>query len=253
MLLEVFFMHFPKVSIITAVYNSEEFLPQYFDSILSLNYPNLEVVLVDGLSSDNSVGIIRSYSDKLSLVFISENDAGTYDALNKGISLASGDYLIFLGADDKIASVHAINSIFEDCKLTEFDLIYGKFRFSGTDKVRGGPRDQKSILLNNICHQAIFYHRSVFSIVGNYDLDFPICADFDFNIRCFLEPRIRTKFVNTVIGCFQSGGASFAGCDDQFLLKQKRLIIDKMGYLAYYFNTIKQKLLLIAKKSGVIT
>ncbi len=246
-------MSLPKVSIITPIFNSEKYLTKFLDNLLLQDYQDLEVVIIDNESTDRSVEIIKQFSTVLNIIFKSEKDTGIYDAMNKGVGLASGEYLLFLGADDQINDNKTLKSVFENADYLSWDLIYGKFRFSGTEKVRGGPRDKKSILLNNICHQAIFYHRSVFSIVGNYNLDFPICADFDFNIRCFLEPRIRTKFLNTVIGCFQSGGASFAGCDAQFLLKQKRLIIDKMGYLAYYFNTIKQKLLLIAKKSGVIT
>lgn len=245
-------MHFPKVSIITPLFNSEYFLKEYFENILLINYPNLEIILVDGLSSDNSITIINSYKEKINIILLSEKDKGIYDAMNKGIDISNGEYIYFMGADDCLYNPDVFLNIFSNESNLRYDFIYGKFNFKNTNKIRGGERNNRNIFLNNICHQAIIYQKLVFNKIGKYNISYPICADYDLNIRCFNNKDIKIKYIDLVIGSFLSGGTSFCGCDNNFKKLQKKLIIDNLGYFTFFKHYLNQKLLLFLKKKRLI-
>jgi len=245
-------MYLPKVSIITPVYNSEKFLKDYFNNISQINYQNLEIIIIEGKSTDGSLDLINSYKCKLNLIIHSEKDFGIYDAMNKGINISSGEYIYFMGADDNLYDFDFFNTLFSDNSILEFDFIYGNFCFKASKKIRGGRRTKIDLLLNNICHQAIIYKRTIFDLIGFYNLKYKICADYDLNIRCFYNNEIKIKYINKVIGTFDSTGTSSFGCDNEFKNFRKQLIINNIGYFYYFNSIIYQNLLKVLKKWKIV-
>lgn len=245
-------MSLPKLTIITPVYNSEKYLKEYFENILLINYQNLEIIIVDGRSKDDSLKIINSYKNQLNLKVISEDDHGIYDAMNKGIKISMGDYIYFMGADDFLYNNDIFKKLLSDKTILEYDFIYGNFCFKFSKKIRGGMRNQEDILLHNICHQAIIYKKTIFNKIGFYNLKYKICADYDLNIRCFYSNQIKIKYINEVIGTFDSTGTSSNGCDKEFIKFHKQIIIQKLGYFYYIKYNIYQFLLKTLKKLKII-
>lgn len=184
-------------------------------SVVDQKYENLEYLILDGESTDNTLSIVRSYQDRVPFIRLySQKDNGIYDAMNNGLNLASGDWLFFLGGDDVFASDHILNDIFtKQADLVSVDLIYGKVKFKHCGILYGGETDLVTMMKNrrNICHQGIFYSRKVFDVVGIYDLKYPIYADFDLNIRCFRNRNISKKYIDMTIAIFNEEGRSKGG------------------------------------------
>ncbi len=113
-----------KISIITSVYNNKETISEAIESVLSQTYDDIEYIVVDGASTDGTVGIVNQYQDKIS-AFISEPDAGIYDGLNKGIALATGDVVGFLHSDDLYENHQVIEKVAEAFNKSQADSVYG--------------------------------------------------------------------------------------------------------------------------------
>ena len=182
-----------KISVITVCFNSQETIQKTIESVLSQSYENIEYIIVDGASTDNTLDIIAGYTDPRMKV-ISESDKGLYDAMNKGTALATGDYLSFMNSGD----VFADNEVLADIAGSlAGDLTYGNVIRIRTDgevcEKYGGRRYIKWLLLKGrmICHQAMFINREVMKRYG-YNLNYKITADF--NMLCRLV-RDKGEFV----------------------------------------------------------
>ncbi len=181
-------------------------------SVISQTYPNIEYIIVDGKSSDGTLNIIKKYEKHISRR-ISEEDAGLYDAMNKGIRLATGDYIQFLNAGDELAYETVLEEVMEKCAGADF--IYGytlkvnedKTEMKGWHKRTPKPEElsEKSFLNGMvICHQAMIVKRS---IVPDYDLKWKISGDIDWSIRTL--KRVKTKCLfDSVMIYFLEGGVS---------------------------------------------
>ena len=156
---------YPKVSIITVVYNGIEFLEETIKSVIAQTYPNIEYIIVDGGSKDGTLDIIKKYEAHISK-WISEPDKGIYDAMNKGIDLATGDWQNFLNAGDSFVDNNVLEKIFTT-NLENITLVYGdiiairengqKLNVNAIDL-----KDDKSIIKGmKVCHQAIFYNKNI--------------------------------------------------------------------------------------------
>jgi glycosyltransferase involved in cell wall biosynthesis len=172
----------PLVTIITVVRNGAATIALTLESVRAQCYLSVEHIIVDGASTDETVEIIKSYhSDHLR--WISEPDQGIYDAMNKGISLARGDWLLFLGADDVLADPDVLSDIFQQQELAPYDLVCGGSSYIGGK--RCVPRlDWHTKLFNTIHHQAAFYRRSLFNDF-RYRLDIPVVADYEMNFLIY--------------------------------------------------------------------
>ena len=207
----------PKVSIIIVTFNAEKQIHSAVKSVIDQSYDNKELIIVDGASSDNTLEIIKNYADKAPyLKWISEPDKGVYDAMNKGINIASGEWLYFLGADDFILNSDVINSIFNYNLQDGFDLLYGNVIMSPKNKIYDGPFDRSKILLKNICHQAAFYKKSIHNTIGLYDINYKSLSDWHFNIKCFFNDKIEIKYIPQLIANFTTGGISKQNIDLDF-------------------------------------
>jgi glycosyltransferase involved in cell wall biosynthesis len=164
----------------------------------------LQYIIIDGGSTDATVSIINAYRGKVAH-FVSEPDRGIYDAMNKGISLASGEWLYFLGADDMLASNDIIQSVFL-ADLTRYSLIIGDVVAVGSGKRYVSKYDWRLLFKNTISHQGAFYRRALFESFL-YDTNTRISGDYELNLKAYLEKR-RAKKVTSVIASCGNGGVS---------------------------------------------
>jgi glycosyltransferase involved in cell wall biosynthesis len=204
----------PVCSIVIPTYNSDKTLQRALDSVLAQTFPDFEVLVIDGLSTDKTPGMIRDYTarDKR-MRFVSEKDLGIYDAMNKGIDLAKGDWVYFLGSDDQLHKNDVLASVFTKKENLSSDVLYGDVYSPLFNGIYDGEFDAEKILNRNICHQAIFFRKEVFSRVGKYNLKYKGYADWDHNFRWFFSDGISHRYVATVIADFAAGGFSHASED----------------------------------------
>lgn len=186
----------PKISIITIVRNGMPFVTDTIKSVLAQHYDRLEYIVVDGGSTDGTLDVIRSYSDRISK-WISEPDDGIADAFNKGLAFATGDYIQFLNADDALASADVVAEMIELIVESGFpELVYGDCdvldRESGKLTYRASieftPEGLKKGKI--LPHPSLFAHRSYFETYGNFDTDFRIAMDFEWLLRGACEIRV---------------------------------------------------------------
>jgi len=238
---------YPLVTIITVVYNGIDFLEDTIKSVIAQKYENIEYIIIDGGSTDGTLDIIKKYEEHISL-WISEPDKGIYDAMNKGIRLANGEWINFLNAGDSYVNADVLSKIFSS-NLDKYTLIYGDII---AIKENGKLLNIKAVDLKNdcsiidgmkVCHQAIFYNRA---ILDNYDEKLKLKAEWKHLIKItrhekFLPKRFDFPFVYYTVG---GVGAQ------QLKLNQKefrQVFLDMYGlkkYLKYYpkfiFRNIKR-------------
>jgi glycosyltransferase len=204
-----------KVSIITSVYNNEKTIEDAIQSVLSQTYPNIEYIVVDGASKDNTVAVIKKYEDKIT-AFVSEKDKGIYDGLNKGISLATGDIIAFLHSDDIYADENIISEVVEHFEKTNTNSIYGDLVYVDKDDTSKIFRYWKSgkYSLQKLCngwmppHPTFFVKKEFYDKYGKFDLAFGISADYDFMLRMLGKYKITTSYLPKVLYKMRVGGAS---------------------------------------------
>lgn len=183
-------MEMPKVSIITASYNSEKTIEDTIESVLNQTYGNIEYIIIDGGSSDKTISIIKKYEDLFfgRLTYLSEKDKGIYDAWNKGLKLSTGDWISFVGSDDillKDAISEYVRSITAN---PESNFISSKMMLvkENLDPIRvtGKPWGDKMRSYNCIAHVGCLHHKYLFMQKGAFDIDYRIAGDYDFLLRC---------------------------------------------------------------------
>jgi glycosyltransferase involved in cell wall biosynthesis len=208
-------------SIITPTYNCGPKVVRTINSVLSQDSSLYEFIVIDGDSHDGTQSEIEKFSDRLK--FISEPDQGVYDAMNKGIEMARGKYLYFLGAGDTLRA-NALGNLARSIPDGELAFIYGNVYWVDEAFIYGGEFDKSRLETYNICHQAIFYERTIFDVIGRYELDYKILADYVFNIKCFGNDRIQKTYLDYVIANFEGGGQSALQKDAALIAALPRLI-----------------------------
>lgn len=208
-------------SIITPTYNSGLKLEKTVDSVLSQGSDLLEYIVVDGGSTDETLPLLEAYGDKLKV--ISERDTGVYDAMNKGIEESSGWYLYFIGAGDSLRE-NMLGKMARVLPENNLSLVYGNAYMVDQGIVYDGEFTKDKLRRRNICHQAVFYGRTVFDMFGVYDLRFKVLADHAFNIKCFWNDRITKKYVAYVIANYEGDGISRSEVDADFAYEYGELM-----------------------------
>ena len=204
-------MNKPLFSIITICYNAEATLEKTIQSVLAQTYPNVEYIIVDGASKDNTLAIINRYRPQLGKV-VSEPDKGLYDAMNKGIGLATGDYLCFLNAGDTFFSANTLQEMVATLPADKQpDVIYGetalvdaegqfvRMRRLQTPEVLTWRSFRQGML---VCHQAFFARRE---LVPLYDLQYRFSADFDWCIRIMKQSHLLHNTHLTLVNYLDEG------------------------------------------------
>ncbi len=204
-------MKIPKISVITVCYNAARTIERTIHSVIEQGYPNLEYVLVDGGSTDNTIEIISKYKDKINS-FISEPDNGIYDAMNKGLFMATGEWVVFLNADDVFldgALHHVAEAILQNPEAIigeayTTENLAGKMRIRRLTPV---VTAQTVYYGQPFCHQALFLRRSVYQKLGGFDTSYRIVADYDYTLRLF-EYKFRYHILEQPLVLFTTEGLS---------------------------------------------
>jgi glycosyltransferase involved in cell wall biosynthesis len=219
----------PLISIITVVFNGQAYLEQAVQSVLNQSYDNVEYIIIDGGSTDGTIDVIRKYEHLIDY-WISEPDEGIYDAMNKGIMLSTGRFIYFLGADDILFNVlDKISSNLTD----DFKICYGSVLRRKDNVVYKGRFNLYKIFKDNICQQAIFYPRNVFTFKGIFNIRYAAKADHEMNLRCWADKKIKFEYCSMVIASFGSKGLS-SQTRDEIFAKDKTLIIKSNFGMKYY-------------------
>lgn len=202
-----------SLSVIVPTYNSEKTIDRCLKSVIFQTYQNLEICILDGGSSDNTIKKVENFCSSFkNIKIVSEPDQGVYDAMNKGIDIAQGNWLYFLGSDDEVFDTDVFLDISNTLASKKFGIIYGNVYISDdtlwakAGEVYDGFFDLKKLLNKNICHQAIFYRKELFQRFGKYNLKYPVCADWEINLRLF--PKTDSFYLDRIIANFSGGGLS---------------------------------------------
>jgi putative colanic acid biosynthesis glycosyltransferase len=195
-------------SIITVTYNAEDFIEASVKGMMEQTFGDYEYIIIDGGSTDNTVNIIKQY-DSVIHKFITEKDGGIYDAMNKGLNLSTGEYILFVGADDKLADKNVLSDIANKVQHGNLEFIYGNVIYN-TGRTFLSAFGPKMLLNNTIHHQSAFYHRSLFKDF-RYDVRFKLIADYELNIDLYRKKKLlRYSSVDRTICICHEGGASRA-------------------------------------------
>ncbi|MFT3902297.1 MAG: glycosyltransferase family 2 protein [Niabella sp.] len=205
-----------KISIITVCYNAEKTIRNTIESVLQQRGAEIEYIVIDGNSKDDTLRIVNGYKDQISSV-VSEPDKGLYDAMNKGIELAAGDYIGILNADDVFYENNTIHKVSDFLsKNTDVDAIIGDIVQTNGKKIvrkysskRWTPDKLKIGFMPP--HPSIFFKRELFKKFGNYNLKYSISADYELITRFFLKHTISYKYSGITTTFMLRGGASSSG------------------------------------------
>ncbi|MBQ8722812.1 MAG: glycosyltransferase [Opitutales bacterium] len=220
-----------KISIITVSYNAKSTIERTIRSVLAQTHPDKEFVVIDGGSTDGTLEILKKYADKIDIL-VSEPDKGIYDAMNKGVAKASGDYLIFINADDYFYDEFVLERV---AQAPHADFIFGD-QYDEEDGIRELAQNLDALDVYHMfrgyfAHQSILAKRELFQKYGNFDLSYKICADWDWILRCLVNGATTTR-INSPIAVFTVGGASgIAGKKGLLSRERKQLIRKNLGSL----------------------
>lgn len=215
-----------KISIITVCYNSEKTIQKTFQSVQSQTYSNIEYIVVDGKSTDETLQIANRYQDVITKV-ISEKDKGLYDAMNKGIALATGDIVGVLNSDDIFTDEKVLENVANFHLQNNVDASVGNIiQFNEVGKTvrkysakNWNPEKLKIGFMP--AHPAIFFKRELFDKFGNYHLDFTIGADYELITRFFLRYNITWEFSDITTTSMLIGGLSSSGLSSYKLISKE--------------------------------
>lgn len=212
-------MNTPKISIITITYNSVKTLQKTIDSYKSQIYPNRELIIIDGQSNDGTIDIIQENSSSINY-WISQKDTGIPDALNKGIYVATGDWIYYLNSDDTFFDNNVLARIFS--KSQGADMLYGNVILKSSNLLYDGIFDKRKLMIANICHQAQFFNKNIFTKLGVFDVSYKLLSDYDFNLRSFSDPLISIKYIDETIAVFDDSGRTSYIVDKPFFRNRRK-------------------------------
>lgn len=236
-----------KISIVTATYNSGKTLRDTMESVLHQTYPDIEHIIIDGESKDNTMDIVRELEPRYNgrLKYISERDKGIYDAMNKGISLASGDVVGILNSDDFFSSNYVIEIIASTLSNSELDAVYGDIHFVEDEDLKKCVRYYSSSSFRpwmmrlgfQPAHPSFYCKKEIYDRHGDFDINFRIAADFENLLRLIYINRIKTGYIPLDCVTMRTGGASTSGVKSHV-----RILTDHLR--AYRKNGVKSNVFL---------
>ena len=207
------------ISIITVCYNSESTIVRTIESVLSQDYPNLEYIIIDGASTDNTMQIVSGYEaafreKDINLITKSEPDKGIYDAMNKGITTASGDIIGIINSDDWLADSDTISAIAECFDRHNCATLYGNIVIVKNNKPyrywRGGkPRTFRYGWMSP--HPSFFVKKEIYAQYGTFRLDCGVNADYELMLRLLEKEKVSTYWLNKTLAYMSAGGTSDSG------------------------------------------
>lgn len=217
----------PLISIITVSYNAVGTIESTIKSVMRQTYSNIEYIIVDGQSTDGTIDVIKKYSKK-NISWISEPDGGIYDAMNKGLQIAKGDWCIFMGADDVFFEEDTIKKVVEYMKDPN-KIYYGNVLLKNRDQLYPGRISSAyQLCRTNYSHQGLFYPIGIYKN-KKYDLKYKAYADYVYNMQLYSSNSTLFEYMDMVISIFDDSGVSSYG-DIQFSKDRWKLIRELFGY-----------------------
>ena len=218
----------PKITIITVCYNSEKTIEDTLQSVVNQLYPNIEYIIVDGGSTDNTLAIIDKYKNKIS-VLISEKDNGIYDAINKGIGLATGDIIANLNSDDFYIDNHVITDVVATFEKEKTDALYADLYYVDaidTNKIIRywkSKQYKEGLFLKGWMppHPTFFVKKEVYQKYGLFDLQFKSAADYEIMLRFIHRYKVSISYLPRVIVKMRVGGVSNASLSNRIKANQE--------------------------------
>ena len=247
----------PKVSIITVCFNSAKTIRDTIESVLSQDYPDIEYIIIDGGSSDETLAIVKEYAGRISVI-LSERDQGIYDAMNKGVALASGDIVGMLNSDDVYMNEHAVSDLMKKMQDAKADSVFA-------DLVIVDPLDLSKVLRYYDssyfspskfrfgwmpAHPTFFVKKSLYDKVGPYSLNYKISADYEMLIRLLWVQKASYAYLQKPVVRMRYGGASTADLSRNLLLNRE--IVQACRVNGISTNLILVLLKIPAKLLGLI-
>ena len=227
-----------KISLITVTYNSEKYLSECIESVMKQSYKDIEHIIVDGKSTDGTLEIIKKYEGNITK-WISETDRGMYDAINKGIAMATGDVIGILNSDDLLVSEDTIETIVKTFKEQKVDSVFGDLEYvdkENTDIVfrawKGKNYNRNLFKMGWMPGHPTFYiKKSLIEKFGGYENHYFTAADYEFMVRHLFKHNISSYYLPKLIVKMRMGGASNKNLN-------QRLRANRRDYLAMKHNAI---------------
>ncbi|MHC1699093.1 MAG: glycosyltransferase family 2 protein [Geobacteraceae bacterium] len=217
----------PLISVITVVFNGVTELAATIQSVTNQHYDNVEYLVIDGGSSDGTLDVIRIHEKEIDY-WQSEPDRGVYDAMNKSIDLASGNWLLFLGAGDLLLNcLHNVAPLLRDPSI----VYYGDVYMPSKHRLYDGRFSSHKLSRANIPHQAIFFPKALFDVYC-FDLRYPILSDYDLNIRAYCGGRFLYRYIPVLVTIYEDReGMSSCTRDSAFKRDTYRILRENFGFL----------------------
>lgn len=220
-----------KISIVTVTFNSGETLKDTIESVLKQTYDNIEYIIVDGLSTDETVDIIKKYEPQFKgrLKWISEKDKGLYDAMNKGIRMATGEVVGIINSDDFYHKDYIISQVADSFKDQTIEAVYGDIRFVNPGNLDKTVRyySSKNFSPKRFrfgfmpAHPTFFTYKEYFDRFGYYRTDYHIAADYELLLRFLYTHHLKTKYISQDFMKMRTGGVSTASFKSNYLLNKE--------------------------------
>lgn len=247
-----------KLSLITVSFNSAATIKDTIESVNKQTYPNIEHIIIDGASSDDTVRIVKDYGKRI-VEIKSERDNGIYDAYNKGLKLAKGEVIGFLNSDDIYADENVLQKVMEEFNKSinsNLDAVYGNLMYVDKENTKKNIRYWKSKKYQENdfirgfvpAHPTLFFKSSIYESIGNFDISFRYSGDFDFMLRAFHQTNIKSVFIDEILVLMRDGGQT--GGNLKSICKQNNEIFRsfqsnniKINKLTYILKKIKTRLI----------
>lgn len=240
-----------KITIITVVFNGAKTIKNTIESVLSQTYKNIEFIVIDGNSSDNTMEILNNYKDKIDIL-VSEPDKGLYDAINKGIGLATGDVIGLLHSDDFYTDNAVLQRVVSKFQESGADTLFADLLYIKDDNLNMVLRyySAKNFTPKKLTyglmppHPTFFVKKSIYDKYGPYRLDFKIASDYEMFFRLLYKNKVSYSYINFPIVKMRVGGLSGGGI-------KNKILINKEVIQAIKYNGISSNHLLILRKYPV--
>lgn len=237
-----------KISIITVCLNAEKTIEKTIKSVVEQDFKDVEYIIVDGKSTDNTLEVVSKYKDRIAKV-VSEPDAGLYDAMNKGIQLATGNIIGIINSDDwyEDGIFQQVNQCFEE---VDAEVVYGRMNIhneNGYERTLIPTDIQKIYYEMEVPHPTVFMRREVYKMYGGFDLQYSVAADYDYLLRLYVK-GIKFHCMDLVLANFCIGGIScqksIICAKETYAISQKYLQYipsDKIEYITQIIEERKRK------------
>ena len=231
-------MEHVKISVVTAAYNAAKTIEQTISSVVNQDYPYIEYVIVDGSSTDGTVSIIEKYASSYNIKWVSEPDRGLYDALNKGVQMATGDYVEIIGADDALVSTDIISRVVHEMN-TDADVFAGQVWYVDEGSKKQFPYTNTSMRNQSTYHGGMSPHAAMFArrkllLEYPFDISYRIAGDYKFFLQCYYDKKVQIQYSDIMVAFFATSGLS---SDVESAWREEKRLYSELGLSLRSYNS----------------